>query len=272
MSKLEAVIFDVDGTLADTEDVHRRAFNQAFARFDLDWDWTPALYAELLAISGGRERIARYGKFTLTERFDDPESRTKFIRELHSAKTAIYVKMLTDGDVPLRSGVERLLEELYAAGITLAIATSSTFSNLKTLLDHNLGENWMSKFSAIATCDTVSIKKPSPRVYEAVLKILAVAPPHAVAVEDTVNGCMAARAAEITTIITTHQFTGDKEFPGAALVVDSLGEPDAPFTVRAGDPRGATKVDIGLLRALAAEREDIDLPEVGFAPAQIAAL
>jgi phosphoglycolate phosphatase-like HAD superfamily hydrolase len=175
MKHLEAVIFDVDGTLADTEDVHRLAFNRAFKEFDLDWNWTPKLYEELLRISGGRERITYYGA-DLAQRFPNKDAFNHFVRDLHGVKTQIYAEMLNAGEVPLRPGVKRLLAEIRAANLTLGIATSSTYSNLKTLLDRNLPADWMSWFSAIVSCDTVTEKKPSPAVYQAVLDSLEIDP------------------------------------------------------------------------------------------------
>ncbi len=255
MNELEAIIFDVDGTLADTEDVHRQAFNRAFKEFDLDWNWTPKLYEELLSISGGRERIAYYGA-DLAGHFRQPEEFGHFVRDMHEVKTRIYAEIIDTGKVPLRPGVQRLLNEAREAGLALAIATSSTFSNLKTLLDRNLPENWMSWFSAIATCDTVSQKKPSPAVYQSVIDILGVNPAHGVAIEDTTNGCLAATGAGLTTVITTHFFTRHHHFPHAALVVDSLGEPDLPFRLIEGDAGERDLVDVALLRSTAAKRDE----------------
>jgi HAD superfamily hydrolase (TIGR01509 family) len=257
MKHLEAVIFDVDGTLADTEDVHRLAFNRAFKEFDLDWNWTPKLYEELLRISGGRERITYYGA-DLAQRFPHRDAFNHFVREMHGVKTQIYAEMLNAGEVPLRPGVERLLGEIRAADLTLAIATSSTYSNLKTLLDRNLPADWMSWFSAIVTCDTVSEKKPSPAVYKAALGIIEIDPAHTVALEDTVNGCIAATSAGIATVITTHFFTRRHHFPNASLVVNGVGGPGEPFTVIRGDARGHTMVDCELLERLALERSERD--------------
>lgn len=255
MNRLEAIIFDVDGTLADTEEVHRQAFNRAFEEFELDWNWTPKLYEELLAISGGFERITYYGA-DLAARFHQPDEFAHYVRDMHQVKTQIYAEMISSGEVPLRPGVERLLHETRDAGLNLAIATSSTFSNLKTLLDRNLPTDWMSWFSAIATCDTVSQKKPSPAVYQAVLDILELDPAHGVAIEDTVNGCLAATSAGLATVITTHFFTRHHHFPAAALVVDGLGESDRPFKVVSGDPGEHEMVDVALLREIATLRSE----------------
>lgn len=252
MTQLEAVIFDVDGTLADTEEIHRRAFNQAFKEFDLDWDWTPKLYEELLTISGGFERISYYGA-DLAQNFHNPGAFSHFVRDMHRVKTKIYAQMLDDGEVPLRIGVERLLAEIRDADLTLAIATSSTFSNLKTLLDRNLPSDWMSWFSAIATCDTVTEKKPSPAVYHSVLGLLDLKPSRALAIEDTVNGCLAATRAGIHTLVTTHFFTRQHRFPQASVVLDSLGDPDNGFRVISGDAGDREWVCVDMLHELAAQ-------------------
>lgn len=254
MRRLKAIILDVDGTLADTEEIHRQAFNRAFKEFELDWNWTPKIYEELLAISGGRERITYYG----ADLIDEFRSRDKFahyVRDVHRLKTKIYRELLHDGEIPLRPGVERLLDEVRESGLTLAIATSSTFINLKTLLDRNLPQDWMSWFSEIATCDTVREKKPSPAVYNSVLGALKLDPTRAIAIEDTANGCVAATSARLTTVITTHFFTRYHHFPAASLVVDNLGEHNQPFILISGDNSDRNIVDLALLEYLVEQKQ-----------------
>jgi HAD superfamily hydrolase (TIGR01509 family) len=246
---LRGLIFDVDGTLADTEEVHRQAFNRVFARHGLAWHWTPECYEALLVVSGGRERMIRYAHQVdpaLAAR-SDFES---FVRRLHREKTACYAEMLVTGQVALRPGVERLLCEARDAGLLLGIATSSAWSNLKTLLDCNLPAEWPSWFQAIETCDSVEEKKPSPAVYLAVLRRLGTLPVQTMAVEDTENGLRAARAAGLVTLITAHRFTRNGQFPNAAAVLDGLGDAQAPAHARQGPacPRGF--VDLGYLRLL----------------------
>ena len=254
MNFLQAIIFDVDGTLADTEDCHRQAFNRAFRDFGLDWEWTPRLYEELLAISGGRERIAFYGA-DLARDFAHADEFAAYVRRLHAAKTEIYAAMLRTGQVPLRPGVGRLLEEAREAGLRLGIATSSAYSNLKALLDQNLDRDWPCWFDAIATSDTVEPKKPSPAVYRAALAGLGLAPQACIAVEDTTNGLQAATAAGLATVITAHYFTRHHHFPDAVLVCDSLGEAARPPRVLAGELHDRPWVDLPLLDRLLAERE-----------------
>ena len=249
MNRLKAIIFDVDGTLADTEEVHRLAFNHSFSEFGLGWNWTPDLYEELLSISGGRERIAAYGK-ELRGRFSSDTEFREFVVSLHKAKTRKYAAMLTEGEVALRPGVARLIDQARDAGLVLGIATSSASSNAETLLDNNLAPGWRDWFTAIETCDSIAHKKPSPAVYNAVLDQLGTEIDHIVALEDTQNGLRAATAAGLTTVVTTHRFTRNHDFPNAELVIDSIGEPDDPFAVAAGETYGHQYLDLELLDTL----------------------
>ena len=250
---LKALIFDVDGTLADTEEVHRLAFNHVFAEFGLDWNWTPDLYEALLATSGGRERIAAYGH-DLRQRFSSEREFQQFVVALHRAKTRKYAALLTEGEVRLRPGIRRLIDSARSAGLVLAIATSSARSNAETLLDNNLPPGWRDWFSVIESCDSVAAKKPSPAVYDAVLRKLGIDVRHVAALEDTRNGLLAANAAGIGTVVTTHRFTRGNDFTGALLVVDGAGEADQPFTVSAGDAHGHRYLSIELIDRLLEEQ------------------
>lgn len=247
----QVLIFDVDGTLADTEEIHRVAFNLAFREFGLEWEWTPKLYGELLKVSGGRERMQFYAE-SLGTGFVWPRNPSEYFREVHRVKTAHYARMVVEGKVPLRPGVRRLLEEARAHGVRLALATNTRRVNVDALLTQNIGAHWPEWFAVVATCDIVEEKKPSPAVYEFVLATLGIAPRRCLAFEDTVNGNRAALAAGVKTIITTHYFTRNDRFPGASLVVDHLGEPDMPFRPRAGEFWDAEYVDLALLRRIAA--------------------
>ncbi len=233
MKELTTVIFDMDGTLADTEEVHRQAFNLAFDDFNLDWHWSRKEYAELLVISGGRERMRQYA-LDQTD-FKMPPDLDDYVAGIHKLKTSHYARMLVEGHVELRPGVRRILEECKDAGLRMAIATSSQLSNVTTLLDHNLPSDWQSWFEIIASCDIVEAKKPSPAVYQYVMGKMKVSPENCLALEDTRNGFLSGQAAGIQTVITTHYFTCNNDFEGAPLVVDSLGEPDDPFQIAGGD-------------------------------------
>lgn len=247
--RLQALIFDSDGTLADNEEVHRQAFNLAFAEAGLTWEWSPDLYAQLLSISGGRERMTRYAARVDPARAAHPEF-ADFVRRLHEDKTRRYAALLREGRVRLRPGVERVVQEARREGLTLAIATSSAWSNLKTLLDANLPPEWPTWFSAIETADTVTMKKPSPAVYEAVLKRIGVPAEQCLALEDTENGLRAATAAGITTVITPHRYTAAGDFGAAAAVLDGLGDHTHPASVLAGPPSESHLIDLHYLARL----------------------
>lgn len=248
MHQLRALIFDMDGTLADTEEIHRLAFNAAFYDFGLDWEWTPELYEALLSISGGRERIAHYA--AEQGLYHDRGTLAEFASDVHRVKTGHYARMLIAGRISLRIGVRRLLREAHAQKMRLAIATSSAYSNVKTLLDINLGADWREMFEVVASCNIIEAKKPSPAVYNYVLQEMRLAPDQCIAFEDTVNGLTAATAAGIKTVVTTHYFTRNHRFPGAALVVNHLGEPDHPFRRLAGVQPDVSYVTLGLLKEI----------------------
>ena len=169
---LQALLFDVDGTLADTErDGHRPAFNQAFADAGLDWHWDAALYGKLLAVTGGKERMKYYiDRFRPDYR--KPDNFDELVAGLHQAKTRHYSALAAKGGIPMRPGVRRLLAEARAAGLRLAIATTTTPENVTVLLEHSLGPGTPDWFEVIAAGDIVPAKKPAPDIYHYALVML----------------------------------------------------------------------------------------------------
>ena len=255
MQYLKAIIFDVDGTLANTEETHRLSFNSAFTEFGLDYQWSEQKYTELLSISGGKERILAYLKSKKHVNKTDMGLRD-FALRIHQRKSEIYREKLIAGHIGLRIGVSRLISEARQKGIKLAIATATSFANVKTLLENNLGEDALSLFEAIVTSDIVKDKKPSPVVYQFALAELGLTASDCIAIEDTTNGNRAACGSGIKSVITTHAFTIDNDFTGASLILDQLGEPDNPFNVISGNAYGSSYVDIALLENILAEQEN----------------
>lgn len=219
---IKAIIFDVDGTLADTEDGHRLSFNKAFAENGLDWNWDVALYDKLLKVTGGKERI-KYFVSDFLQGYTKPENFDDFVKHLHAVKTGHYTAMLREGAIPLRPGIKQLIHDARTNGITLAIATTTTAENVSALLEVGLGKDWESYFAANGCGDIVPNKKPAPDIYNWVLDKLALQPSECIALEDSYNGLHSAMAAGIKTYITTNPYTHTQNFTGAAAVLNDLG-------------------------------------------------
>ena len=254
MNRLQALLFDVDGTLADTEGQgHRVAFNRAFREAGLDWDWDEPLYRELLAVTGGKERMRHYIERYRPDFTPPTGDLDPFLAELHRRKNAHYADLLAQGEVPLRPGIERLLREAREAGMRLAIATTTSPENVTHLLENTLGAEAVDWFEIIGAGDVVPAKKPAPDIYHYVLERLGLLPEATLALEDSANGVRAAVGAGVPTLVTANDFTLDDDFSGALAVVDQLGEPGRPARrLPEGTPLGV--LDLAALEALWAGR------------------
>ncbi len=221
--KLKCIIFDVDGTMADTErDGHRVAFNLAFDEKELDWHWNEALYSELLAVTGGKERMNYYQTGFLKQNILNQQE----IKDLHAIKTKHYIQLLESGKIPLRKGVKDLIKVAKKQNITLAISTTTTPVNVTALLKANLGENAESLFKVIAAGDIVKHKKPAPDIYYYALKKLKLKADNCIAIEDSEAGLKSAVQAGIKTIVTTNKYTQNQDFTQAQQIHSDFSQID----------------------------------------------
>ncbi len=214
-----ALIFDVDGTLADTErDGHRVAYNNTFRDFDLDWHWSVEEYGELLAVTGGKERMRFY-----LDRLGKSAS-DELINQIYAAKSETFQRMIREGELTLRPGVKRLLSLAREQGVRLAVATTTNPGNVTSLLASNLGEESIGWFDVIAAGDIVPEKKPAPDIYQYAMQQMGIGPEGCVALEDSANGLKSSAAAGLPTLITVTDYTADEDFSDAALVVNHFGD------------------------------------------------
>jgi HAD superfamily hydrolase (TIGR01509 family) len=222
---LKALIFDVDGTLAETEEAHRRSFNEAFAAFGVDWCWDKELYRELLQVTGGKERLQHYINVWKPRGSEMVLARFAEVYEESSARYAAFVKA---GGAPARPGVRRLITEAHERGVRLAIATTSLRESVDVVLRAMFGEVGLSWFAAIVAGDVVAHKKPAPDVYRFALETLGCDPGSCVAIEDSENGVKAARAAGLPVLAAPSYYLNGDDFSLATSVLTDLGEPDRP--------------------------------------------
>jgi HAD superfamily hydrolase (TIGR01509 family) len=259
MTTLQALIFDVDGTLAETErDGHRVAFNQAFAAAGLPWHWSQGIYGVLLQVAGGKERIHFF-----IEKYAPPLpvgcDLDELIAEIHHAKTGYYTALLQSGQISLRPGIKRLINEARQQNIRLAIATTSRLENALALLETALAPDAPSWFEVIAAGDIVPRKKPAADIYHYVLDKMALAPQNCLVIEDTEHGLTAAQGAGLTTVITVNDYTKRQNFAAAALVLNHLGKPDQPCQSLWGHPLTQPYFDLSVARSLVALSEPPNL-------------
>ena len=223
---LRAVVFDVDGTLVDSErHGHRVAFNRAYEEFDLPYRWDEDLYGELLHITGGQRRIDGY----LADQGVPEDERAELAPALHKRKTEILEQMVDDGAIELRPGAARLLEELAGESVTLAVGTTGSRRWVERLLEHTLPSvTWQ----VVVAGDDVTNRKPDPEVFTTALEKLGLdRPEQAVVVEDSAEGLAAARAAGTPCVVVVNGYTSDHDLAGADLVLDGFGESGAPAAV-----------------------------------------
>jgi HAD superfamily hydrolase (TIGR01509 family) len=226
---LSALIFDVDGTLVDTEELHRQAFNQAFLDFELGWDWTPEIYADLLRNSGGANRIHAYIKSLSL-----PHSRAAYLRQIvpmiHREKTLIYTDLVDSSALRPRAGIARLIDEALRSEVKVGLVATSALRDVRGLVSSTLGKDVAETVEPVVCAELVANKKPAPDIYLLALNMLRLPADVCVAFEDSANGLAAAKAASLCTIVTPSNWTRTQKFIGADLMLSTLGDPDRPVS------------------------------------------
>ncbi len=221
---MDALIFDCDGVLVDTErDGHRVAFNRAFAALGFSFSWNVDEYGELLKIAGGKERIRSYfDKVGWPVKTPDQDA---LIKRLHQLKTDYFIQLIDHGELPVRSGINRIVDQAYEAGAKLAVCSTSNERAVTGVVNRLLGPERQQKFSAIFAGDIVVRKKPDPAIYQLAIDRLKLNPAHSLVIEDSHNGLLAAAGAGIRCVITTSTYTMAEDFSKAAAVYPELGDP-----------------------------------------------
>jgi HAD superfamily hydrolase (TIGR01509 family) len=228
---MEALIFDCDGVLVDTErDGHRVAFNMAFADRRIDVEWSLEEYKELLKVAGGKERMKYYfDEKGWPARYDDRE---QLILDLHKRKTQFFMQLIETGTLPLRPGIRRIIDEAIANNIKLAVCSTSNEKSVRLIVELLLGKDRTCNFQAIIAGDMVSRKKPDPEIYNLCIEKLNINPQKCIVIEDSRNGLIAAKASNFNCLITTNEYTANEDFAEADILVDELGdEPDIQITI-----------------------------------------
>lgn len=227
--KPAAILFDLDGTFVDTEELHRRAFNQTFMEYGLGWDWTPEVYEDLLLISGGEDRI-----FFHIDTMDVPHDRRERLRHLvpsiHRSKTQLFAQLVEDAHRLARPGIKRLIHEARAARCKIGIAATSVTPNVQWIVQSALGDEARGLIDAVATSAHVARRKPAPDLYVTLLSMLGLPADRCMAIEDSANGVASAKACGLFTIAVPGRWTRSQDFSRADLVLSSLGDPQKPLT------------------------------------------
>jgi HAD superfamily hydrolase (TIGR01509 family) len=254
---LKAILWDVDGTLAETErDAHRVAFNQAFEAFGLSWRWDVERYGELLRVTGGRERILH----DMAVRSDAPvlaDEREQLARDLHARKNALYAQLLVDRRITLRPGVAQLMDEALRAGMRQAIVTTTSRVNVDALLRLHFGASWRERFAAAVCGEDVRDKKPHPEGYECCLRLLAIGPLEAVAIEDSPGGVAAARAASVPVVVPRSAYFATATIDGAIAIGPGLHTRRGWQPRCTGSARDDSPVNLDNLRDWCAQMESV---------------
>ena len=251
---LEAILWDVDGTLAETErDGHLVAMNAAFTELDVPWRWSEQRYGELLRVAGGFERLL----FDMESQPLAPVSldeRSVLARRIHALKNQRYKDLVASGALPLRPGVRELFDECPAAGVRMAIVTTTSRGNVDALLSAQVGADWEARLASVVCAEDAPAKKPDPQAYRMALEQLGLPGSAAVAIEDSRMGLQAASAVGIPVVITRSLYFAHDPVAEALAAGPGLGAVTGWTPVADADP-AAARVGLAQIRRWHASRD-----------------
>ena len=241
---IKAILWDVDGTLAETErDGHLVAMNAAFSELDIPWRWDERRYGELLRVAGGYERLL-FDMESQPLAPDSLEARSALARRIHALKNRRYAELVASGALPLRAGVRELFDECAAECVCMAIVTTTSRGNVEALLSAQVGADWESRFAAVVCAEDAPVKKPDPQAYRLVLERLQLRAEQTVAIEDSAMGLAAATAVGVPVVITRSIYFSEDPVPRALAVGPSLGTRTGWSPVLDGKPGRVGLADI----------------------------
>jgi HAD superfamily hydrolase (TIGR01509 family) len=224
MPKIKALIFDQDGVIIDTErDGHRVAFNKTFQEFGHDVEWDVDYYHEMLQVGGGKERMKHYIQTVGLGTPMSEEQIDELVKKLHKRKTDMFIEMIESGQLPLRPGVRRIMNEAVQAGLTVGICTTSNQRAADAIANKILADI---PFAFVLAGDIVSRKKPDPEIYQLALEKTGYQPTECIVIEDSRNGVTAAKGAGMNVVATTNPYTEQEDLSAADIIVSCLGDPD----------------------------------------------
>ncbi len=235
---LHAVVFGSLGTLTETSDLHRRAFNQAFSELGLEWEWSEETYTDLLVHIGGANRILAFAKS-----HGDDSVTTTTATELHRYKTKLYADLVAEAPSTIRPGVHRLIRSVKEAGLKLGFATSTSRANIDASIASLDGLVTLDDFDSVITIDDLDRGKPAPDAHVVCMSRLGVGAGNTIAIEDTENSVASASIAGATIVATPGDYAVDQNFSSAAVTVTSLGDPDTQAFIVGDGP----KLDDGMV-------------------------
>jgi len=230
MPYLQAVYWDLDGTIANTElEAHLPAFNKSFKDLSLDWYWDKKTYLDLLKINGGRNRIAFFAKQNNVGINED------FVIQIHKKKQEHYLNLVNSGVVSLKTGVDRLIKELSFKKVRQFIVTSSSRNQVELLVSKLFNDKNLFEF--FITSDDVKSLKPHPMPFLKAIKLSGIKRSNSIVFEDSNPGLMSAFAAKLPTICVKSNLptTYNKDIL-LNCIVDTIGDTKHSTNIIKGPP------------------------------------